>query len=91
MHTQRYKEASRLSNASLNIELVVGGLKTVWFPVINWDILIGCSHSGCGSSGLAVEPVCDLRASVHAQRAHRPCHRSSLHADQAATAQLLQR
>ncbi len=91
MHTQRYKEASRLLNASLKTELVVGGLKTVWFPVINWDILIGCSHSGCGSSGLAVEPVCDLRAGVCAQWACKPCHRSLLHADQATTAQLLQR
>lgn len=56
-----------------------------------WDSLIGCSHSRCGSSGLAVEPLCDFRAGLQARRAHKPHRRSSVHAYQATTTQLLQR
>lgn len=73
--------------------------KPGWFPVIRrsltpllmWDFVIGCSHSRCGSSGLAVEPVCDLGASLCVQWAHEPDHCSSLRADRATASQLLQR
>lgn len=54
-------------------------------------LLIGRSHSRCGSSDLAVEPLCELAAGVFAQWAHRPRRRRLLHADHETTAQLLQR
>lgn len=83
------------SKPKTQLILIYVDTKPGWFPVIKqllliWDFLVGCSHSRRGSSGLAVEPVCDLRASLCAQWAHKPGHCSSLHADQATTRQLLQ-
>lgn len=61
------------------------------YSLLIWDFLIGCSHSRCGSWGPAVESLRGLRAGVRAQRAHKSGQRSSICADQATTAQLLQR
>lgn len=53
--------------------------------------LIGCSHSGRGPPGTAVEPLRDLGTSVRPRQTQQPRGGGRLHAAPAAAGQLLQR